>query len=177
MKLRMLAAATGIAALATFTGAPAANAIGLAASGPDMQGTNLWYSLAANNKCVGLANGGSTANGTELVVWDCHGHLDQRWTNFQSGSGWAIASLAADNKCVGLADGGSTANGTRLVLWNCHGHRDQQWHSITGDDLIYSNAADNKCIGLADGGSTANGTRLVLWNCHGHRDQQWRIDY
>ena len=30
-------------------------------------------------KCVGLANNGSTANGTKLVLWDCHLHPDQRW--------------------------------------------------------------------------------------------------
>ncbi|MEU1818870.1 RICIN domain-containing protein [Streptomyces roseifaciens] len=39
----------------------------------------LWRSLAGFEKCVGLANNGSTANGTELVVWDCHGNYDQRW--------------------------------------------------------------------------------------------------
>ncbi|WP_455410034.1 RICIN domain-containing protein [Streptomyces hiroshimensis] len=39
----------------------------------------LIQSLAAANKCVGLADNGSTANGTRLVIWDCHGNYDQRW--------------------------------------------------------------------------------------------------
>ncbi|MBM7774685.1 hypothetical protein JOD54_004889 [Actinokineospora baliensis] len=33
-----------------------------------------------NPKCVGLANNGSTANGTRLVLWDCHHGLDQQWS-------------------------------------------------------------------------------------------------
>ena len=32
-----------------------------------------------SRKCVGLANKGSTANGTPLVLWDCHLNPDQRW--------------------------------------------------------------------------------------------------
>jgi hypothetical protein len=37
-------------------------------------------SVASNStKCVGLADNGSTVNGTRLVLWTCHGNPDQSW--------------------------------------------------------------------------------------------------
>ncbi|MCZ4121538.1 RICIN domain-containing protein [Streptomyces sp. H39-S7] len=162
-RLGLLAAATGIAAL-ILPGTASADA---------QADSYLWHSLAASHKCVGLANNGSTANGTALVIWDCHGHPDQRWTSGPSGGASAFYSQAGANKCVGLANNGSTANGTPLVIWDCHGHPDQQWYASVNNSLR-SNAAVNKCIGLANNGSTANGTPLVIWDCHGHPDQQWQ---
>jgi type 1 glutamine amidotransferase len=40
-------------------------------------GTN--GSLVSAGKCLD-ANGGSTANGTQLIIWTCHGGTNQRWT-------------------------------------------------------------------------------------------------
>jgi hypothetical protein len=79
-----------------------------------------------DGKCVGLADYGSTANGTELVLWDCHGNPDQHWNWVVLATGYALKNTPS-GKCVGLADYGSTANGTRLVLWDCHLNPDQRW--------------------------------------------------
>jgi hypothetical protein len=38
---------------------------------------------APSNKCVGLANMGSTSNGTALILWDCHLHPDQQWQTIE----------------------------------------------------------------------------------------------
>ncbi|GLZ37242.1 hypothetical protein Acsp05_08670 [Actinokineospora sp. NBRC 105648] len=131
---------------------------------------------SSNPKCVGLANNGSTANGTELVLWDCHFGRDQYWYGGANGSLGSFASGYPNGKCIGLADNGSTANGTRLVLWDCHYGLDQrwsfQWDWPTGY-YAFKNTPSNKCVGLADNGSTANGTRLVIWDCHHGLDQQW----
>ncbi|WP_344117566.1 trypsin-like serine protease [Streptomyces blastmyceticus] len=143
------------------------------------QGTDArftWRSLAVpdQNKCVGLANAGSTVNGTELVLWDCHKHADQWWT--VDPETHLLHSLAGPGRCVGLADAGSTKNGTHLVVWDCHGRSDQRWQ-LLDDYTVRSLAADpptRKCVGLANGGSTANGTPLVLWDCHRNPDQRWK---
>jgi hypothetical protein len=34
---------------------------------------------SGSGKCLD-ANGGSTANGTQLIIWSCHGGTNQRWT-------------------------------------------------------------------------------------------------
>ncbi len=130
----------------------------------------------AATKCVGLADRGSTANGTALVLWDCHFHLDQFWyfrDDDQTFRSYATGYPAG--KCVGLADKGSTANGTSLVLWDCHGTADQRWRRADrGDGRVnLINTASGRCVSLANRGSTVNGTLLVLWDCHGTADQRW----
>jgi hypothetical protein len=81
-----------------------------------------WISMSGPPKCVGTANNGSMVNGTPLVIWDCHGNPDQRWTLT---SEHLLENVS--NKCVGTADNGSMQNGTRLVMWDCHGNPDQRW--------------------------------------------------
>ncbi|MFD1536982.1 RICIN domain-containing protein [Nonomuraea guangzhouensis] len=132
-------------------------------------------SKAGSGKCVGLGNGGSIANGTPLVIWDCHFHPDQIW---QGNNDRSIRTLAGSGKCVGLANRGSTENGTPLVIWDCHLNPDQQWRfaAMGGDTYsIRSFAGNNKCVGLANRGSTANGTQLVIWDCHLNPDQRWGL--
>ncbi|UOZ10382.1 RICIN domain-containing protein [Amycolatopsis sp. WQ 127309] len=130
------------------------------------------HSLAVSPaKCVGLADNGSAANGTRLVLWDCHLNPDQYW--FWGGN--PLLRSTPSGKCVGLANNGSTANGTELVLWDCHGNPDQQWSwaDVPAGGWALKNTPSGKCVGLANNGSTANGTRLVLWDCHYHVDQRW----
>ncbi|MFG1961963.1 RICIN domain-containing protein [Nonomuraea sp. NPDC049028] len=137
--------------------------------------TYIRSNASSSAKCIGLANGGSVDNGTLLVLWDCHYHVDQYWHGNADAS---IRSRAGTNKCVGLANGGSVDNGTPLVLWDCHGHPDQQWKFANVSGNVYairSLAAPDKCVGLANRGSTTNGTWLVLWDCHGNPDQQWQL--
>ncbi|WP_433512168.1 RICIN domain-containing protein [Nonomuraea sp. CA-143628] len=155
-----------------------AMALGLpaAAQASALSSTALRSNAAGTAKCIGLANNGSTANGTPLVIWDCHFHPDQIW---QGNNDRSIRTLAGSGKCVGLANNGSTANGTPLVIWDCHLHPDQQWRFAALGANIYSirsfAASTPKCVGLANNGSTANGTPLVIWDCHLHPDQQWGL--
>jgi hypothetical protein len=143
---------------------------------PATNGFTIHSAASSSPKCVGLANNGSTDNGTPLVLWDCHYHVDQYWY----GTNPLLRSTASgfpNGKCVGLANNGSTSNGTWLVLWDCHGHPDQQWAWTTLSDGTYAltNPPSGKCVGLANNGSTANGTLLVLWDCHLNIDQHWTL--
>ncbi|OHV42371.1 hypothetical protein CC117_12500 [Parafrankia colletiae] len=132
------------------------------------------HSAAGNEKCVGLADRGSTVVGTRLVLWDCHYHPDQLWHGVP-GLG-LVVSVALDSRCVGLDGGGSTVNGTRLVLATCdNGRSDQKWefYGLGDGTYLLRNSPTRRCVGLADRGSTANGTELVLWDCHRNPDQRW----
>ncbi|MFE0023749.1 RICIN domain-containing protein [Amycolatopsis sp. NPDC059021] len=171
-KVKRVLGTLGIILAGLLTGAtlsaPPAGAAQAAAASPIIS--------AAAPKCVGLADNGSTANGTRLVLWDCHLHVDQRW--YPGLDGRSLRSFASgypNGKCVGLANNGSTANGTELVLWDCHLNPDQQWswRDLGDGNNALVNTPSGKCVGLANNGSTANGTRLVLWDCHLHVDQRW----
>jgi hypothetical protein len=65
---------------------------------------------------------GSTTNGTQVIIWDCHGGTNQQWNANANGTITGVQSgLRLD------ANGAGTANGTRLILWSCHGGTNQQW--------------------------------------------------
>ncbi|WP_027345931.1 RICIN domain-containing protein [Hamadaea tsunoensis] len=132
-------------------------------------------SAAGAGKCVGLANYGSTANGTGLIIWDCHYNADQWWYNGDGGTMRSYASSWPYGKCVGLANYGNTANGTALILWDCNYNPDQiwSWRALGNGNYALYNPPSGKCAGLANYGSTVNGTRLVIWDCHLNPDQQW----
>jgi len=118
-----------------------------------------------SGRCVDVP-GSSTANGTQVQLWDCHGGTNQRWTYT------ANRQLTVyGNKCLD-ANGGGTSNGTTVIIWDCNGQPNQQWNvnangSITG-------VQSGLCVDVS-GAATANGSRIQLWTCHGGSNQQWSL--
>jgi hypothetical protein len=74
-----------------------------------------------SGRCVDI-NGGSTANGARVQLWDCNGGTNQRWTHT------ANRQLQVyGNKCLDVSGQGTT-NGTAAIIWDCHGGTNQQWN-------------------------------------------------
>ena len=73
------------------------------------------------NKCLD-ASGQGTANGTQVIIWDCNGQTNQQWNVNANGTITGVQSgLCLD------ANGAGTANGTKIHLWACNGGTNQQW--------------------------------------------------
>lgn len=98
-------------------------------------------------------------NGTEAIVWGCHGGGNQDF-RFRSGS---YGELLVGGKC--LASSGKA--GTGLVATNCNGSRAQKW--------IVSNGAlrneEGWCADIERGGG--QGSRVIAWHCSGSSNQRW----
>jgi Ricin-type beta-trefoil lectin domain len=118
-----------------------------------------------SGRCVDVP-GASTANGTQVQLWDCHGGTNQRWTHT---AGRQL--VVYGNKCLD-ASGQGTGNGTLAVIWDCNGQANQQW-SINANGTI-TGVQSGLCLD-ASGPGTANGTRIHLWTCHGGANQQWSL--
>ncbi|GAA1403812.1 RICIN domain-containing protein [Catellatospora coxensis] len=118
-----------------------------------------------SGRCVDVPNA-SSANGTQVQLWDCAGGTGQRWT-YTAGKQLTVYG----NKCLD-ATGQGTANGTRLVIWDCNGQANQQWN-VNSNGTI-TGVQSNLCVD-ASGNGTANGTLLHLWGCHGGTNQQWTL--
>lgn len=72
-------------------------------------------------KCLDAYNLG-TANGTKVVIWDCNGQDNQKWTVNSDGTITDVhAGLCLD------AYNAATSDGTNLVLWSCNGGDNQKW--------------------------------------------------
>ncbi|WIM94498.1 RICIN domain-containing protein [Actinoplanes oblitus] len=116
-----------------------------------------------SGRCADVPNS-STANGTQVQLWDCSGAAGQRWT-YTSGRQLQVYGT----KCLD-ANGQGTANGTAVIIWDCNGQANQQWNvnangTVTGQQ-------SGLCLD-ANGAGTANGTRLILWACNGGANQRW----
>jgi hypothetical protein len=74
-----------------------------------------WELRVYGDKCLD-AFGGGTGNGTDAIIWECHGGANANGaiTGVQSG------------RCLD-ANGAGTANGTRIHLWIRNGGGNQQW--------------------------------------------------
>lgn len=74
------------------------------------------------DKCLD-ATGAGTANGTALIIWDCHGGANQQWDL----DGGVLRSRMDRNKVV---DASANHYGAVVHLWDYHGRANQRWRTI-----------------------------------------------
>jgi type 1 glutamine amidotransferase len=117
--------------------------------------------VGAGGKCVDVS-GASSADGTKIQLWSCHGGTNQQWT--REGSTWRTMG-----KCMTAA---GTTDGAPVQLSTCNGGAAQNWTTGAGGALVHPQS--NKCLD-ANGGSTADGTQLIIWTCHGGTNQRWTL--
>ncbi|MCL3996172.1 ricin-type beta-trefoil lectin domain protein [Streptomyces lavenduligriseus] len=109
------------------------------------------------------ASGGASADGTEILGWDCHGGRNQGWW-YDTGRGALHLELTHD-RCLDVPDGSYTA-GTGLILWNCHGGANQRFVRQSG--TLRPAAAPGLCLTL-----TAAKERVRLQTCDGSAAQRF----
>ncbi|HEY8980706.1 MAG TPA: endo-1,4-beta-xylanase [Streptomyces sp.] len=112
-----------------------------------------------SGRCVDVP-GSSTADATQVQLWDCHGGTNQQWTSTSAGE-----LQVYGNKCL---DAGGTGVGTRIQIYGCHGGTNQQWR-VNSDGTI-TGVQSGLCLDAVSGG-TANGTQIQLNSCSS--SQRW----
>lgn len=128
----------------------------------------------ASGKCIDVVSG-STDDGAEIIQYDCHGGLNQRWQLQDAGDGYVQIVSQSSGKCVDVADE-STANGGGIIQWPCNGQSNQEWElrdAGSGYVQIVSRHS-GKCIDVPDG-SADNSVRLQQYDCHSGHQQQWSL--
>ncbi|HEV2780693.1 MAG TPA: RICIN domain-containing protein [Actinophytocola sp.] len=114
----------------------------------------------ASGRCLDV-NGASSANGAQMIIWDCHTGANQQFT--QNGR-----ALQVMGKCLDLPTNATA--GARVQIWDCHGGANQQWN-VNGNGTI-SNVQTGLCLDV-NGASTANGSAVIVWSCHTGANQRW----
>jgi alpha-galactosidase len=115
----------------------------------------------ASGRCLDV-NQASSANGTQMLIWDCHNGANQQFT--QSG-----AALQVLGKCLDIPTNATA--GTRVQIWDCSGASNQQW-TVNANATISSVQFPTLCLDV-NGAATANGTAVIVWTCHGAANQRW----
>ena len=118
-------------------------------------------------KCLDVP-GWSTAQGTQLAIWDCNGGANQIFAHVSSGGQLTVYS-GSSQLCLD-ADGGSNSPGTRVITWSCNSQTNQQWNLNSNGTI--TGAQSGLCLDVS-GASTANGALVQLWTCNGGSNQKW----
>jgi endo-1,4-beta-xylanase len=127
---------------------------------PPPPGSGNRFRGEASGRCLDV-NGASSANGAQMIIWDCHNNANQQFV--QNGR-----ALQVMGKCL---DAPSNAGaGTRVQIWDCSGGANQQWNLNSNGTI--SNSQTGLCLDV-NGASTANGSAVIVWSCHGGANQRW----
>jgi lysophospholipase L1-like esterase len=116
-------------------------------------------------KCLDVPNS-TSANGTQLQIYDCNGGAGQTWS--QSSGRLTVYGGA---KCLDAYNKQTTA-GTKVVIWDCNGGANQQWQ-VNSDGTI-TGVQSGLCLDVTNA-STANGAPVELWPCNGGTNQKWSL--
>lgn len=116
----------------------------------------------ATGNCLD-ADGGSSANETAVLGWDCHGGRNQGWW-YDSDRGSLHTELSHD-RCLDVP-GSDYSSGTGLILWDCHGGANHQFVQQSG--TIRPAAATGMCLT-----QSATRDRIRLQSCNGSANQRF----
>ncbi|MFF4128959.1 ricin-type beta-trefoil lectin domain protein, partial [Microbispora rosea] len=115
----------------------------------------------ASGRCLDVP-GASTADGTQVQLWDCNGQTNQTWSSTSAGE-----IRVYGNKCL---DAAGTGNGAKVQIYSCWGGDNQKWR-VNSDGSIQG-VQSGLCLD-ATGQGTGNGTKIQLYSCHGGTNQKW----
>ena len=127
-----------------------------------------------SGKCVDVVSG-STADGAEIIQYDCHGRINQQWELRDAGGGYVQIVAQASGKCLDIS-GASTANNAKAIQWTCGSGTNQQWlvRDAGGGYVEIVARHSGRCLDVISSG-TANGTRLQQYDCIGSTNQHWTV--
>ncbi|MCQ9133635.1 MULTISPECIES: endo-1,4-beta-xylanase [Streptomyces] len=114
-----------------------------------------------SGRCVDVP-GSSTADGTQLNLWDCHSSANQQWTSTSAGE-----LRVFGDKCL---DAAGTGNGAKVQIYSCWGGDNQKWRLNSDGSIV--GVQSGLCLDAVANG-TANGTLLQLYSCSGGSNQRW----
>ncbi|MER7883292.1 endo-1,4-beta-xylanase [Streptomyces fimicarius] len=117
----------------------------------------------ASNRCLDVPDG-STADGTQLQLWDCGSSANQQWVATDSGE-----LRVYGDKCL---DAAGTGNGSKVQIYSCWGGDNQKWR-VNSDGSIVG-VQSGLCLD-AVGTGTANGTQIQLYSCSNGSNQRWTL--
>lgn len=122
----------------------------------------------ASGRCLDVT-GNSSALGTRIIIWDCHGQANQTWTLTAAGE----LRVFDGTRCLDVAGGRVTA-GVMVQIYVCTGGANQKW-TMNANGTI-TGVQSGLCLDVT-AASTAGGTYVGMWTCNGGANQQWKTTF
>ncbi|HEX8864913.1 MAG TPA: ricin-type beta-trefoil lectin domain protein [Lentzea sp.] len=111
----------------------------------------------ASGRCLDVTGAG-TANGTQMITWDCHGNANQQFT--QNGQ-----ALQVTGKCLDVP--ANSGSGAVARIWDCTGGDNQKWNLTTG---AVTHVPTGLCLTSS---GTNNGAAVTVATCQSGTNQRW----
>lgn len=118
--------------------------------------------VGRDGECVDVQDGG-TADGTPIVVVQCHGSPNERWFIKDGVISESFGS------CIDV-QGSAPIDGSAIILVTCTGAPSQRWNIRDGQIV----GIGNKCL-AETAGSSADQTPLILLSCNASPGQLWSV--
>ncbi|RKS73443.1 ricin-type beta-trefoil lectin protein [Actinomadura pelletieri DSM 43383] len=119
--------------------------------------------------CLDATN--SRADNTNVRLWSCLNHPNQKWV-IRDGQIIVADTLASNPVCLDATN--SRADNTNVRLWSCLNHPNQKWVIRDGQIIVADTLASNPvCLDATN--SRADNTNVRLWSCLNHPNQKWVI--
>jgi hypothetical protein len=118
--------------------------------------------MGNSGSCADLRDG-VTADGTPIILFQCHGSSNQRWFIRNGGISQNVGG------CIDV-QGGAAVKDSPIILVRCNGAASQRWSIINGEIV----GVGALCLS-AMGGAAADLTPLVLSPCKGTAGQLWTV--
>ena len=129
-----------------------------------------------NNSSVLDIDGGSTANGANLQIWQDSNVTQQRFKITYLNNGYYKITAMHSGKVLDVANAGTT-NLTNVWQHEDNGTNAQQWIIKEAGEGYYN--IISKCNELyldVNGGSFANGTNVQMYEGHGGASQRFKLE-
>ncbi len=112
----------------------------------------------SSGRCLDVT-GANSANGTQLILWDCHTNANQQFARNNQ-------ALQVLGKCLDAPT--NAASGARVQIWDCHGGTNQQWNVNTNGSV--TSVQTGLCLAVA---GTANNAAVTVATCDNGAGQRW----
>ena len=116
-----------------------------------------------SRRCLDVTGASRTA-GTPVIIWDCHGQVNQQWTLTPAGE-----LRVYDTMCLDVA-GQKTTAPARVQIYPCNSGANQRW--VLHPDGTITGVQSGLCLDVT-GRGTANRTAVGMWTCNGQTNQKW----
>ena len=129
----------------------------------------------ASNKCADV-EGGSSADGANVSLFDCHGRGNQLFWAFDWGGGYFALVNSMSGKCLDQVPGSS--DGLNVTQWGCHFGDNQLWHpqQAPGSNFFeLVNKQSGRVLEVSGNQSTQNGANVQTWTYDGSGDMKWQL--
>jgi endoglucanase len=138
--------------------------------------SGVYYRIVNRNSGrVADVNGGSTADGAQVIQWQYSGGNNQQWQLVHHTEGFYRIINRNSGKALDV-NSASTANGANVIQWPWNGGRNQQWEILSVGGGYYRLINRNSgAVMDVNGASTSNGANVIQWPWNSGTNQQWQV--